>query len=97
MQGKSISSRNHSVIFPTSLFFMDAQKWLPGCTVLLSDTCVVAGLMPSLGFFQNEPGEERVFVEDVFKKPLPPSVKKDESTGLVRCYTCLPWSSMSNS
>ncbi|XP_072790965.1 RNA-binding protein 6 isoform X3 [Taeniopygia guttata] len=31
---------------------------------------------------KNEPGEERFFAEDVFKKPLPPSAKKDESTGL---------------
>ncbi|XP_005422465.1 RNA-binding protein 6 isoform X1 [Geospiza fortis] len=31
---------------------------------------------------KNEPGEERFFAEDVFKKPLPPSMKKDESTGL---------------
>nr|XP_009679031.1 PREDICTED: RNA-binding protein 6 isoform X3 [Struthio camelus australis] len=31
---------------------------------------------------KNEPGEERFFVEDVFKKPLPPSVKKDESANL---------------
>ncbi|KAJ7424748.1 RNA-binding protein 6 [Willisornis vidua] len=31
---------------------------------------------------QNEPGEERFFAEDVFKKPLPPSMKKDESSGL---------------
>ncbi|OXB78641.1 UNVERIFIED_CONTAM: hypothetical protein H355_002606, partial [Colinus virginianus] len=33
---------------------------------------------------KNEPGEERFFTEDVFKKPLPPSVKKDETVGLVR-------------
>uniref|UniRef100_A0A8C5UD54 RNA binding motif protein 6 n=1 Tax=Malurus cyaneus samueli TaxID=2593467 RepID=A0A8C5UD54_9PASS len=46
---------------------------------------------------KNDSGEERFFAEDVFKKPLPPSVKKDESTGLVRCYTCSLWSSMSNS
>ncbi|XP_009081617.1 PREDICTED: RNA-binding protein 6-like, partial [Acanthisitta chloris] len=31
---------------------------------------------------KNEPGEERFFAEDIFKKPLPPSVKKDEGTGL---------------
>ncbi|KAF2978474.1 hypothetical protein EK904_003900, partial [Melospiza melodia maxima] len=31
---------------------------------------------------KNEAGEERFFTEDVFKKPLPPSVKKEESTGL---------------
>ncbi|NXN27442.1 RBM6 protein, partial [Nycticryphes semicollaris] len=29
---------------------------------------------------KNEPGEEKFSAEDVFKKPLPPSVKKDEST-----------------
>lgn len=48
--------------------------------------------------FQNEPEEERFFAEDVFKKPLPPSVKKDESAGLVRCCTALvfPQSSMSS-
>ncbi|KGL84705.1 RNA-binding protein 6 [Tinamus guttatus] len=28
---------------------------------------------------KNEPGEEKFSAEDVFKKPLPPSVKKDES------------------
>lgn len=34
---------------------------------------------------KNEPGEERFFTEDVFKKPLPPSVKKDETAGLNDC------------
>ncbi|NWX40081.1 RBM6 protein, partial [Steatornis caripensis] len=29
---------------------------------------------------KNETGEEKLSAEDVFKKPLPPSVKKDEST-----------------
>ncbi|KAM9374711.1 RNA-binding protein 6 [Phaethornis superciliosus] len=33
-------------------------------------------------FAKNEPGEERFFAEDVFKKPLPPSTKKDEGAGL---------------
>ncbi|KFP04844.1 RNA-binding protein 6 [Calypte anna] len=31
-------------------------------------------------FAKNETGEEKFSAEDVFKKPLPPSVKKDEST-----------------
>ncbi|XP_010223790.1 PREDICTED: RNA-binding protein 6 [Tinamus guttatus] len=31
---------------------------------------------------KNEPREERFFAEDVFKKPLPPSMKKDESASL---------------
>ncbi|NXU77581.1 RBM6 protein, partial [Oreotrochilus melanogaster] len=35
-------------------------------------------------FAKNESGEEKFSAEDVFKKPLPPSVKKDESTAPVR-------------
>lgn len=33
---------------------------------------------------QNEPQEEKLQAEDVFKKPLPPSLKKEENTPPVR-------------
>lgn len=33
---------------------------------------------------QSEPREEKFLAEDVFKKPLPPSLKKEESTPPVR-------------